>query len=123
MNFPDNIEALVRHPLIASAAGALVGMNFIPGRSLLGRITNVFGGMCVAVFVGPLLFDWLSVKNLNAMSGLSFMLGMLGMSMADSIIKGISEAQVGAAINDRIRRSVPPPPPSPPPPTTEGEKK
>lgn len=100
-----NFDWLAKNQYLAGAAGGFVAaFRFTPGVTLAAKITYGVSGTFFAIFSGQLLFWWVGVQHAGAVSGISFLLGLLGMALTDAAIKGIAETHVGEMFNGALRR-------------------
>ncbi len=73
--------------LFAGLAGAFVRM-FIQGKKLTTEvISGSFGGALCAVYLAPLLAQWLNITDAAANGGLAFAIGMIGLSLAEGFVR------------------------------------
>ena len=99
-----NPELLAKSPVLASMAGAVVGLKFAPGDSWAARAINGFGGFATAIFGTQLLAWFLKLENVGAIAGLSFVVGILSMVVFDAVVKGLAETRVGEFFNGVLQR-------------------
>ncbi len=104
MNIDFNPDAWVKHPLLAAVLGALVGLRFAPGISWAERAANVFCGLLLAAFIAPALVEWLRINSAGMQAGLSFVVGLFGLSLAAAILQGIRETRWAEIITGWISR-------------------
>lgn len=99
-----DVEKAIRNPFAAGALGGLVALKFAPGQSWLERAGNVGAGSLSAGFAGPGLVDWLQITSHGLQSGVSFGVGMFGLSLAAALIEGIRQVRLGEIITGWISR-------------------
>lgn len=98
-------EKISRSSFVASAAGALVSaLKFTPGAGWRERMVNAFAGCVAAGYVTPALLAWLGMKSPEYVSMASFMMGLVGMSLAAALMQGIKDAPVGQIIASWLTR-------------------
>ena len=90
---------LTKGATIGGFLGALVSLKFIEGMTWLQRIPTVFGGMCCAAYVTPLVLD-LASMSAKTESAIAFLIGVFGMSVAAAVVKALPELITAA--KDRI---------------------
>lgn len=100
----DGIERAVRNPFAAGALGSLVALRFAPGATWLERAGNVAAGSVAAGFAGPALVEWLQIGSAGMASGVSFGVGMFGLSLAAAVMDGIRQVRLGEVITGWISR-------------------
>lgn len=61
---------------------------FIQGKKLSTEIiSGSFGGALCAVYLAPLLAQWLNITDAAANGGLAFAIGMVGLSLAEGFVR------------------------------------
>jgi hypothetical protein len=75
--------------LFAGVAGAIVRIAIQGKQMTLEVLTGAFGGSLCAVYLAPLVARWLSLSPLDtsANGGLAFVLGMVGLSIAEGLVR------------------------------------
>jgi hypothetical protein len=73
----------------AGAAGAIVRITIQGKKLTLDVISGAFAGSLCAVYLAPLVARWLGLDLLDAAanSGLAFVLGMIGVSIAEGLVR------------------------------------
>lgn len=99
-----DIDRVVRNPFAAGAVGSLVALRFAPGQSWFERAGNVVAGSLAAGYAGPALVEWLQIGSAGLASGMSFGVGMFGLSLAAAIVDGIRQVRLGEVITGWISR-------------------
>lgn len=99
-----DMDKVVRNPFFAGALGSLAALKFAPGATWIERAGNVAAGSASAGFAGPALVDWLSIGSASMQSGVSFGVGMFGLSLAAAIVDGIRQVRLGEIITGWISR-------------------
>ena len=92
----SELAEFLTHPVIAAAAGALVGLRALPGASYPEKLTNLAAGFAIAVWGGPALVDWLAIGNPNIASGAIFACGATGLVVANAVWEGIRRTDLAA---------------------------
>lgn len=99
-----DLEKVVRNPFFAGALGSLAALRFVPGVTWLERFGNVAAGSLSAGFAGPALAEWLQITSANMASGVSFGVGMFGLSLAAAVIDGVRQVKLGDVITSWVTR-------------------
>lgn len=99
-----DLDGLSRSPALAGIAGSLVALRFAPGDSWKDRLFNFVSGSLCAVLVAPALAEFLSLKSHAMLSGLSFAVGLFGLSVAAAIAHGIKGVKLEEVITRLIGR-------------------
>lgn len=89
----------VTHPIAAGLLGALAGLKFAPGITWPERLFNVVCGMSCAVYISPAVGELFNLLTPYKQAGLSFLIGMFGMSIAAAIMQGVRDIQVAVVFN------------------------
>ncbi len=94
---------------LAGAFGALISLRSIDDLTPRGRVVAVAGGFCCAVFLTPLVgdglhawLDWAILLTPRGEAGVSFCLGLLGLTVVGEIAK-IMPALIGS-LRDSVAR-------------------
>lgn len=94
-----------RSPFLAGAVGALItAVRFTPGATWWERGFNVCAGSVTAGFVTPALIEWLHLTSPTYLSATAFFLGLLGMSLAASLMQALKETPFGQILTGWITR-------------------
>lgn len=101
-----NVDGVARNQLLAALAGGFIAAwkASIPGISLLARITNGIGGTLFAIFFGQLLFWFYGLQHPAALGGITFLCGVFGMALTDSVLNALSETRLGEFFNSILER-------------------
>ena len=101
-------EGEVQHwfsnPVIAAAAGALVGLRALPGTSYLEKGSNMVAGFAIAAFGGPALVEYLNVHSEKLSSGIVFVCGAVGLVVANSIWEGVKHIDVAGIVSGWLKK-------------------
>jgi hypothetical protein len=98
------LSDLLSHPIVAAAAGSLVGLKALPGASVTERLCNVAAGFAFAAFAGPAVVDHIGVISPNVKSGIIFIIGAAGLVIFNAVIEGIKKTDVGLHIGSAFDR-------------------
>lgn len=99
-----NLESIGKSPFAASVVGSIVGLKFLPGDKWSEKALSAGGGFGCAVFGTQLLVLFMPLPSVGVVSGISFMLGMLGMVVVDAVVKGFREVKFGEFFNSALQR-------------------
>lgn len=99
-----NPERALNNPILASFLGAVVGLRFAPGLTWIERVGNVAAGMVLAVYAAPALTDYLQVAKPGMLAGLSFAVGLFGLSLAAAVTNAIRQANLAEWAGSWLRR-------------------
>ena len=82
---------LTKGATIGGFLGALVSLKFIEGLNWMQRLPTMFGGMCAAAYVTPLIMELAPTISPKSESAIAFLIGVFGMSVAAACIKALPE--------------------------------
>lgn len=99
-----DLDRLGRSPFLAGALGSLVALRFAPGVTWWERVTNVAAGSLCAGYFAPAIVDWLHITSGGIQSGLSFGVGLFGLSLAAALWEGIRGVAWREIIDGWVRR-------------------
>ena len=99
-----DIDKIARSPFLPGALGAVVALRFAPGITWKERAFNVAAGAMCAGYLSPAIADWLHISGAGMQSGLSFGVGMFGLSLAAAAMQAIRELKLGEIIAGWISR-------------------
>ena len=91
----DELQEIFAHPMVAAAAGALVGLRALPGTSYMEKLANVACGFAIAAWGGPALVDYLAIASTKLASGVVFICGACGLVIANAVWEAIKHADLG----------------------------
>lgn len=98
-------ERFARSPFTIGAVGALItAVKFTPGACWAERGFNVLAGAAAAGYISPALVEWLGMRSPAYLSGASFLVGMVGMSLASALLQAIKETPFGAILASWLSR-------------------
>lgn len=110
MNFDGLLDALGIDRTIVGGSfiGAVLSLRFMDvAKPFLGRLFLASGGLAAALFGTPLVVAMMELKSHYASSGLSFFLGLYGMSLIDAIYQQIASGALINALKSKIGLSDP----------------
>ena len=85
----DDISKAASHPIVAAAAGSVVGLYAFPGATWALRATNVLAGFVIAVYGGTSLVEHLHIESIRIAAGVIFIAGATGLVVFNSTIEAI----------------------------------
>ena len=101
-------ERLARSPFFVGAAGSFVALRFAPGVSWWERLSNVVAGSLCAGFAAPAGMPALVMCSHSISAGMtagvSFGVGMFGLSLAAAILQGIRETKLAEIATGWLQR-------------------
>ena len=92
------LQELLTHPVVAAAAGALLGLKALPGSSIANKLANVFAGFLLAAWGGAALVEYLQIENIKIAAGAVFMTGAAGLVVFDAAIAALKQTDFAAYI-------------------------
>lgn len=95
---------IVTHPIAAGIGGAIAGLKFAPGPTWLDRVFNVAAGAASASWLAPAAAGLFDLPGLSSEAALSFVIGMLGMSVAAAIVETLRTVKWADIITGWISR-------------------
>jgi len=95
----EELQDLFAHPMIAAAAGALVGLRALPGTSYPEKLANVACGFAIAAWGGPALVDYLAIGSPKLASGVVFICGACGLVIANAVWEALKHLDLSAWIS------------------------
>ena len=96
MTMKAEITDFFAHPVVAAAAGALVGLRALPGTSYLEKLSNVACGFAIAAWGGPALVEYLGLNSAKLASGVVFICGATGLVLANAVWEAIKHTDLAA---------------------------
>lgn len=97
-------QKIITSPFLPGIFGAWAGLKFAPGISRIEKVTNIAAGMACAGFVAPAAGEVFKLSSVAMMSGLAFVIGMFGMSIAAAVMQGLRDLRVGEIISGWVSR-------------------
>lgn len=95
---------IIAHPLTAGIGGAVVGLRFAPGLTLLERVFNVVSGAACAGWLAPAAVSLFDLTTTSAEAALSFVIGMFGMSVAAALMEAVRTVNLAEVVRGWISR-------------------
>lgn len=95
---------IVTHPLTAGIGGAVAGLRFAPGLTLLERVFNVASGASCAGWLAPAAATIFDLTSDSAPMALAFLIGMFGMSIAAAVFEAVRSVRLAEIITGWISR-------------------
>ena len=99
---PDSITS---NTYVASLAGAILGLKAITGATPAERLSNLVFGFLIAVYLGPVVVDYLHVTSQRVSAGLIFATGAGGLVVFAALIDGIKQTSIATIIAGWFSRS------------------
>jgi hypothetical protein len=103
----EAIEALGSNVPITTGGffGALLSLRFLsPDASILFRCMMVLGGFIAAIMLVPLVVSVLGIQGVNITAGVSFIIGLYGMSIISEGHELIKSGVLRDLVLGRIKR-------------------
>lgn len=103
---PDILAALwaVLAKVAPGVAGSILALRWVPeGATRWDRVWTVVGGVLFAVYVGPFLSEAFELSE-GLQSGLLFVVGLFGMTVAGQITVAIKEVGLAAIVAAWVKR-------------------
>jgi len=94
----DMLTEALTHPVVAAAAGALLGLKALPGTSMPEKIANVAAGFLLAAWGGAAIVEHLVIASPKVAAGVIFMVGAAGLVVFDSFIQAFKRTDLAAYI-------------------------
>ena len=96
---PDWFDGFKLSNILGGAVGGLISLNFHEGLTRAQKVTTVFGGWGMAAMLTPSIVDYLQLRPVWN-SGLSFLLGLFGMSLTAAILNALKSVDWAAMIKE-----------------------
>lgn len=100
----NEVQHWLSNPVIAAAAGALVGLRALPGSSYLEKASNMAAGFAIAAFGGPALVEYLGVQSAKLGSGIVFVCGAVGLVVANAVWEGVKHIDLAGIVSGWLRK-------------------
>ena len=97
-------DGLITSHAVAGLLGSLVGLKWAPGGTWPERAANVGVALGCAIYVTPGAAEWLGIVSPKALSALSFIAGMFGLSLSAAVADGLRQAKFGDIISSWLTR-------------------
>lgn len=73
----------------------MLGLKAMPGTTMVEKLFNLALGFLFALFIGPLMVEWMAVTNQKVGAGIIFAAGAAGLVVFGSVIDGIKQTPLG----------------------------
>lgn len=97
-------QKIVTHPLTAGLGGALVGLRFAPGATILERSLNVLSGAACAGWLAPAAVTLFDLTSKSAEAAMAFLIGMFGLSIAAAAMEVVRTIKLSEIVSGWISR-------------------
>jgi hypothetical protein len=101
------LNELLTHPVVAAAAGSLLGLKALPGTSAPEKVANVAAGFMLAAWGGAALVEYLQIASLRIAAGVIFMVGAAGLVVFDALIQAFKRTDLAGHILDTAKTWLP----------------
>lgn len=101
---PLDFDHLTSTQALAGAGGSLVSLKFAPGATWKERAFNFAAGTMAAIAVAPAIAEWLKLTSPAMLSGLSFSVGLFGLSVAAAITAAVRDAKLADVLPSWLTR-------------------
>lgn len=91
-------QKIIVHPYVPGAVGAAIGLKFSPGNSWVERATNVASGWACSLFITPIVVEFFKIRTQGFTYGLSFLIGLFGLSIMAAMFDGLRQVKFGEII-------------------------
>lgn len=95
---------LLTHPVVAAAAGSLLGLKALPGTSNAEKLANVAAGFMLAAWGGAALVDYMVIASPKVAAGCIFMVGAAGLVVFDAVIQAVKRTDMAAYVMSWLPR-------------------
>lgn len=82
--FLDNITLPI-FSILAAMGGGIIATRFHEPKTRIEAIAIMFGGFCVAVFLGSMFTEWVGVTG-RSEAGIHFVIALVGMYIVEGLI-------------------------------------
>jgi len=87
--------------LIPGFIGAFLAAITGPDRSKVDRFVGFVFGFCIAMYGSAPLLDFFNLSQETYGAGIGFSLGYFGMSLTDSVMRGLREIDIAGILKNR----------------------
>ena len=89
-------ERVLRNPFVVGLLGsAITAWRFTPGASIPAKVVNALCGSAIAGYGAPLVAEVTAQPSPHFLSVVALILGLVGMSLCDQLVKAAGETQIG----------------------------
>ena len=89
---------------VAGVAGSLVSLKFSPGLTWAERAFNFVCGSLCAILVSPALTEFFKLTSPAMLSGVSFAVGLFGLSLADAASRELRKVKLAEIVQGLFGR-------------------
>lgn len=101
-------ERIARNPFFVGLIGsAITAYRFTPGASVSEKGFNWLAGTAIAGYGAPLVAEMSGQTSPHFLSVMALILGLVGMSLCDQLIKAVKETPLGRFVADWLDRFSP----------------
>ena len=105
MAFDIDPERVARNPFFVGLIGsAITAFRFTPGASIGEKAFNGLAGAAIAGYGAPLVAEVTSQVSPHFLSVVALVLGLVGMSLCDQLIKAGKQTQLGQFLAGWVER-------------------
>lgn len=98
-------ERIARNPFFVGLIGsAITAYRFTPGATMAEKIFNGLAGSAIAGYGAPLVAELTNQASPHFLSVVALVLGLVGMSLCDQLIKAAKETQLGQLVSGWVDR-------------------
>ena len=107
---PDDLGrglgSVSRSQFFAAMAGGFIAAfkSQTPGATFAAKVANGVGGTLFAMFCGQLVMLWIGQSHVEAAAGITFVCGLVGMALTDTVLRAIAETRLGTMFNEKLRK-------------------
>lgn len=96
MAFDIDPERVARNPFFVGLIGsAITAYRFTPGASIGEKVFNGLAGSAIAGYGAPLVAEMMGQPSPHFLSVMALILGLVGMSLCDQLLKSVKETPFG----------------------------
>lgn len=88
---------------LSGLIGGVFSLRWVAEVGWKGRLTTVLFGGVTANYATDPVYAWFGIAGLHP-GGVGLLIGLFAMSLAAAIFKAISEANLGKALADKVRK-------------------
>lgn len=91
MSLIDDIYKAATTPEAAGVLGSLISLRWTPGDTWFLRLTGFAGGIGFAMFIAPLLIEYMEIKSQKGPLAFAFIGGLIGMNLLVKTVEFIRD--------------------------------